>query len=98
MRSRTYVATPRSLAMMVLAAGAAPAQGRPTNGGEVMRATRARRALLGVALLVVLASPVSARADTVTDWNQIAAAALQSPGTATPPGAGQAAPPTLWGP
>ena len=57
-----------------------------------MRATRARRALLcGVALLVLLASPVSARADTVTDWNATAAAALQSPGTATPPGAGQGA-------
>ena len=61
-----------------------------------MRATRARRALLGcVALLVVLASPVSARADTVSDWNQIAAAALQSPGTATPPGARQGAPSTV---
>ena len=57
-----------------------------------MRATRVVRALLGgFALLVVLATPVSARADTVTDWNQIAAAALQSPGTATPPGAGQGA-------
>ena len=57
-----------------------------------MRATRARRALLGVlALLAVLATPASARADTVTDWNQVAAAALQSPGTATPPGAGQGA-------
>jgi hypothetical protein len=58
-----------------------------------MRATRARRVLLGgFALLVVLASSASARADTVTDWDQIAAAALQSPGTATPPGAGQGAP------
>ena len=60
-----------------------------------MRATRARRALLcGVALLVLLASPASARADTVTDWNATAAAALQSPGTVTPPavpGAGQGA-------
>jgi hypothetical protein len=57
-----------------------------------MRATRARRALLGgLALLAVLATSASARADTVTDWNQIAAAALQSPGTATPPGAGQGA-------
>jgi PAP2 superfamily len=57
-----------------------------------MRATRARRALLGVlALLAVLATPVSARADSVTDWNKVAAAALQSPGTATPPGAGQGA-------
>ena len=57
-----------------------------------MRATRGFRALLGgFALLAVLATPASARADTVTDWNQIAAAALQSPGTATPPGAGQGA-------
>src|SRR5215204_4577221 len=57
-----------------------------------MRATRARRALLGgLALLAVLATSASARADTVTDWNQIAAAALQSPGTATPPGAGHGA-------
>jgi hypothetical protein len=57
-----------------------------------MRATPARRALLGVlALLAVLATPASARADAVTDWNQIAAAALQAPGTATPPGAGQGA-------
>ena len=57
-----------------------------------MRATRVVRALLGgFALLAVLATPVSARADTVTDWNRIAAAALQSPGTATPPGAGQGA-------
>jgi hypothetical protein len=57
-----------------------------------MRATRVLRALLGgFALLVVLATPLSARADSVTDWNQIAAAALQSPGTATPPGAGQGA-------
>ena len=57
-----------------------------------MRATRALRALLGgLALLAVLASPASARADAVTDWNQVAAAALQSPGTAMPPGAGQGA-------
>jgi PAP2 superfamily len=57
-----------------------------------MRAMRARRVLLGVfALVAVLATPVSARADAVTDWNQIAAAALQSPGTAMPPGAGQGA-------
>jgi hypothetical protein len=57
-----------------------------------MRAARARRTLLaGLALLVVLSSPASARADAVTDWNEIAAAALQSPGTATPPGAGQGA-------
>ena len=51
-----------------------------------------RRVLLGTfALVVGLASPAVARADAVTDWNQIAAAALQSPGTATPPGAGQGA-------
>jgi PAP2 superfamily len=57
-----------------------------------MRATRALRALLGgLALLAVLAIPASARADAVTDWNEVAAAALQSPGTATPPGAGQGA-------
>jgi hypothetical protein len=57
-----------------------------------MRAARARWALLAVfALLAVLATPASARADAVTDWNQIAAAALQAPGTATPPGAGQGA-------
>ena len=43
------------------------------------------------ALHSVLAIAAPARADTVTDWNQVAAAALQSPGTATPPGAGQGA-------
>jgi hypothetical protein len=60
-----------------------------------MRATRARRALLGgLTVLAVLVTPAFARADTVTEWNQIAAAALQSPGTATPPGAGQGAPST----
>jgi hypothetical protein len=47
---------------------------------------------LGVfAVLVVLVAPASARADAVTDWNQVAAAALQAPGTAVPPGAGQGA-------
>ena len=57
-----------------------------------MRAARVFRALSGgFALLAVLATPMSARADTVTDWNQIAAAALQQPGTSTPPGAGQGA-------
>jgi hypothetical protein len=56
-----------------------------------MRATSARHLLGVLALLVVLATPASARADAVTDWNQVAAAALQSPGTATPPGAGQGA-------
>jgi hypothetical protein len=58
-----------------------------------MRATRARRAALGCfAVLSLFASAAPARADTVTDWNKIAADALQSPGTATPPGAGQGAP------
>ena len=57
-----------------------------------MRATRSLRTVLGgIALLAVLATPTSARADAVTDWNQVAAAALQSPGTASPPGAGQGA-------
>ena len=54
--------------------------------------TRARRALLaGLILLPALALSAPARADTVTDWNAVAAAALQSPGTAVPPGAGQGA-------
>jgi hypothetical protein len=54
---------------------------------------RARRALLGgFAVLSVLAIAAPARADSVTDWDRIAAAALQAPGTATPPGAGQGAP------
>src|SRR4051812_21230154 len=44
------------------------------------------------AVFAVLAIAAPARADSVTDWDQIAAAALQSPGTATPPGAGQGAP------
>jgi hypothetical protein len=57
-----------------------------------MRATRSFRTVLGgLALLAVLATPASTRADAVTDWNEVAAAALQSPGTATPPGAGQGA-------
>ena len=57
-----------------------------------MPATRVLRAVLGgIALLAVLAMPASARADAVTDWNQVAAAALQAGGTATPPGAGQGA-------
>ena len=57
-----------------------------------MRATRSLRTVFGgIALLAVLATPTSARADAVTDWNQVAAAALQSPGTASPPGAGQGA-------
>ena len=53
---------------------------------------RARRALLaGLVLLPALALAAPARADTVTDWNAVAAAALQSPGNAVPPGAGQGA-------
>ena len=60
---------------------------------------RSRRNVVACGALVVgligLASPASARADAVTDWNQVAAAALQSPGTATPPGAGQGAPSTV---
>ena len=59
-----------------------------------------RRLLLALAafgvfaLYSVLALAAPARADTVTDWNATAAAALQSPGTVTPPavpGAGQGA-------
>jgi hypothetical protein len=57
-----------------------------------MRATRARRVLLGcLTLLVVSVAPAAAHADTVTDWNATAAAALQTPGTAVPAGAGQGA-------
>jgi hypothetical protein len=54
--------------------------------------TRARRTLpYGLALLAALAIASPARADVVTDWNAVAAAALQAGGTATPPGAGQGA-------
>ena len=61
-----------------------------------MRATRVLRTLLGgLAVVAVLAIPASARADAVTDWNPVAAAALQSPGTAVPPGAGQGAASTV---
>ena len=50
-----------------------------------MRAIRARRALFGgLAVLAVLATPAAARADAVTDWNQTAAAALQSPARRCP--------------
>jgi len=56
-----------------------------------MRATRARRALLGLAMLSTFAIAAPARADVVTDWNATAAAALAAPGTAVPPGAGQGA-------
>jgi hypothetical protein len=48
--------------------------------------------LMAFVVLAVSATAAPARADSVTDWDQIAAAALQSPGTATPPGAGQGAP------
>ena len=59
-----------------------------------MRPSRAGRALLSsLALLAVLIVPGSARADTVTDWNAIAAAALQDP--AGVGGAGQGAPSTV---
>ena len=55
-----------------------------------MRASRAVRVLLSsLALLAVLIVPGSARADAVTDWNAIAAAALQEPAAAG--GAGQGA-------
>jgi hypothetical protein len=74
----------------------APPSHRPTTARRATRATRACRALLGgLALLAVLATPASARADAVTDWNQTATAALQTPGTAVPPGAGQGAPSTV---
>ena len=91
MRKRTAI--PIALAAIVapVAVGVAHSH-HPRMGGVAMRATRVLRALLGgFALLAVLAIPASARADAVTDWNQVAAAALQSPGTATPPGAGQGA-------
>jgi len=72
--------------------GSAALKHHPRMEGVAMRASRVLRALLGgFALLAVLAIPASARADAVTDWNQVAAAALQSPGTATPAGAGQGA-------
>src|SRR5262245_34575508 len=47
------------------------------------------------AVVLALVTPASARADSVTDWNEVAAAALQSPGTAVPAGAGQGAPSTV---
>ena len=37
------------------------------------------------AVFAVLAIAAPARADTVTDWDQIASSALQAPATATPP-------------
>ena len=53
---------------------------------------RAHRAVLAVLpFLAALAIAAPARADVVTDWNAIAASALQSGGTAVPPGAGQGA-------
>ncbi len=61
-----------------------------------MRPPRAPQVLLGgLAVTAVLAAPAAAGADVVNDWNQIAAAALQAPGTAVPPGAGQGAPSTV---
>ena len=59
--------------------------------------TRKSTALAGaatvIALVFALATSVAvARADSVTDWDEVAAGALQSPGTAVPPGAGQGAP------
>ena len=61
-----------------------------------MRSIHARRALLGVlTMLTLCATSTVARADSVTDWNATAAAALQSPGTAVPPGAGQGAQSTV---
>jgi hypothetical protein len=58
----------------------------------MMSCRRLLLALTASALLSVLVIAAPARADSVTDWDQIAAAALQAPGTATPPGAGQGAP------
>ena len=62
----------------------------PMSRRRLLLATKAFAVLALRAALLAMAAP--ARADTVTDWDQIAAAALQSPGTATPPGAGQGAP------
>ena len=59
---------------------------------RLLLAMKAFAVLALFAALSLLAITAPARADTVTDWDQIAAAALQSPGTATPPGAGQGAP------
>ena len=70
-----------------------PSDARSGGPFATNRRMRAPRALLGaIAALSVLAIAAPARADSVTDWDQIAAAALQSPGTAVPPGAGQGAP------
>jgi hypothetical protein len=89
---RPCATMPGVLAMMSPGGRRCARAARPANRGVEVRVTSARRALLGgLALLIVLASPPSAGADTVTEWNQVAAAALQSPGTATPPGAGQGA-------
>ena len=59
------------------------------------RSPSALGACAALALPFLLAIAAPARADTVTDWNATAAAALQSPGTASPPGAGQGAPSTV---
>ena len=53
---------------------------------------RARRALLaGLILFPALAISSPARADSVSDWNATAAAALQTPGNVAPQGTGQGA-------
>jgi hypothetical protein len=57
-----------------------------------VRPTRLLLALTASAAFCALAFAAPTRADSVTDWDQIAAAALQAPGAATPPGAGQGAP------
>ena len=57
-----------------------------------MRNRASRAVLTGLILLPALAIAGPARADTVTDWNATAAAALQSPGTAIPPGPARAPP------
>jgi len=49
------------------------------------------RLIAAPAVLAALAVAAPARADVVTDWNAVAASALQSGGTAIPPGAGQGA-------
>src|SRR5918995_1051071 len=51
---------------------------RPGTKGEKMTRSRVRLAALigGVAALIALGTPATARADTVTDWNQTAFNAL----------------------
>jgi hypothetical protein len=70
-----------------------PVNPRSRERGRHTERHRRRLLAFGVcAVLCALATAGPARADSVTDWDQIAADALQSPGTATPPGAGQGAP------